>query len=48
MDTCKHSNKGNSCKQLKLWWARLDPNQRTDDYESLHSILYWIPTSNIN
>ena len=37
MDTCEQSNKGNSCKQLKLWWARLDVNQRPDDYQSYQS-----------
>ena len=34
MDTFEQSNKDNPCKQLKLWWARLDLNQRPDDYES--------------
>ena len=37
MDTCEQSNKDNPCKQLKLWWARLDLNQRPDDYESSQS-----------
>ncbi len=37
MDTCEQSKKDNPCMQLKLWWARLDLNQRPDDYESSQS-----------
>ena len=51
MDTCEQSNKVNSCKQLKLWWARLDLNQRPDEYDSLHSIFtgfHQVILTNIN
>ena len=48
MDTCEQSNNDNPYMPLKSWWARLDLNQLPDDYESVHSILCWIPPSNIN
>ena len=34
MDTSEQSKNENNRKQLILWWARLDLNQRPDDYES--------------